>query len=287
MSFTEAARHLHIAQPSVSHDIAELEKELGSKLFSRTKNGITLTPAGKVFLTEANKILNIALGARRKIEKMTMGESGELRFGFVAEQMIEPITPFLKDYYEKHPVIDMTFNSYTSIDVSRRLLSNELDLGFGRRESLMRHEDTDWMPLYTDPFYFAVPTGHWLAKNESIKFNQVANETILIMSRESNPGFYDLTQRLYMAHGVAPRLNTTSNDRISIMMMARIGMGIVLLTKLFFSAYNLHDLVLVRLDEDDAFHEVGVAWNKRAANPLVGPFLKDLAEYLKESPISI
>jgi len=287
LSFTEASKHLHIAQPSVSHDIAELEKELGAKLFLRKKSGITLTPSGEVFLTEANKMLMIAMGARQKIEKMSSAESGELRFGFVAEQMIEPISGFLKQFHENHYNIGLTFNSYTSIAVARRIQSNEVDLGFGRRETLVRHEDTDWMHLYVDPFYFAVPKSHRLASEKAVSFEQVKDETILIMSNEANPGFYGMVQSFYLSRGVTPLLNATSNDRIATIMMARIGMGIAFLTKQFLDIFCFPDMVLLPLDEDDAFHDVGVAWNKREANPLAGTFLRELKDYLEKNPIII
>ena len=284
-SFTEAAKHLHIAQPSVSHDIAELEKELGAKLFARTRGGIKLTPAGEVFYAEANKIITISLGARQKIAKMAAAESGELRIGFVSEQMAEPIAPFFRQFRKGHPVVELTFNAFTSIEVSRRIQSNEVDIGLGRRESLVRHEDIDWMFLYHDPFYFAVPEGHRLAGEKTVTFEQVKDETILIMSSESNPGFYDLVQRLYLSRGMTPLLNATTNDRIATIMMARIGMGIALLSKQFLGVYNFPDIKLIQLAEDDAFHDVGVAWNKRAANPMTVAFLDELREYLSKKPI--
>ena len=287
MSFTEAAKHLHMAQPSVSHDVAELEKELGAMLFARTKTGIALTPAGEVFYAEANKMIMIALGARQKIEKMSAAESGELRFGFVSEQMVEPIAPFLKQFHASHPTIGLAFNAYTSISVSRRIQSNEVDLGLGRRESLVRHEDMDWMYLYHDPFYFAVPEGHRLAQEEAVTFEQVKDETILIMSSESNPGFYDLVQRLYMARGITPLLNATSNDRIATIMMARIGMGIALLTKQFIDVYSFPDIRHIPLAEADAYHDVGVAWNKRGANPMVKAFLDELRDYIAVTPVRL
>ena len=287
LSFTETAKQLHMSQPSVSHDIAELEKELGAKLFTRTKTGIALTPAGDVFIIEANKMLTIASCVRQKIEKMTAAESGELRFGFVSEQMIEPIVPFLGIFHTSHPTIGLTFNSYTSIAVARRIQSNEVDFAFGRCESLVRHKDIEWMHLYRDPFYFAMSEKHRLAGKKSVTLEQVKGETILIMSLEANPGFYELVQRLYMAHGLTPLLNATSNDRIGTIMMARVGMGIALMTKLFLGVYNFPDVKLVPLNETDAFHNVGIAWNKNASNPLAATFLDELKCYIAEYPIII
>jgi DNA-binding transcriptional LysR family regulator len=286
-SFTEAARHLHIAQPSVSHDIAELEKELGAKLFVRTRTGIELTPAGEVFYAEANKMITIALDARQKIEKMSEAESGEIHFGFVSGQMLEPVTPFLKLYHESNPNVVLRFNSYTSIAVSRRIRSNEVDLGLGRRESLVKDAETEWFRLYEDPFYLAVPKDHRLADRKSVSIDEIKDETIIIMSAESNPGFLELVQRLYIHHNTTPLLNTTSNDRIATIMMVRIGMGIALLTKQFLGVYSFPDIRHIQLYEEDAFHEVGIAWNKRTANPLIGPFLKELQGYIDDTPITV
>ena len=287
LSFTETARQLHMAQPSVSHDIAELEKELDAKLFARTKTGIALTPSGEVFYIEANKMLTIASCARQKIEKLSAAESGELRFGSVSEQMMEPLVPFLKVFHAAHPTVGLTFNSYTSIAVSRRVQSDEVDFAFGRHDSLVRHKNIEWMKLYRDPFYFAASKEHRFAKEKSVTLEQAKGETILIMSQDANPGFYELVQRLYQSHGLTPLINATSNDRISTIMMARVGMGIALLTKLFLEVYNFHDINLIQLEEADALHEVGIAWNKTVSNPLVTLFLEELQRFINKSPIII
>ena len=287
LSFTEAAKHLHIAQPSVSHDIAELEKELGAKLFTRSSKGIALTPQGEIFLADTCKIISILQSSKQKIESMTSGESGELRFGFISEQMAEPLVPFLEIFMKAHPKVSLTFNSYTSIALMRRIQSNEVDLAFGRREALVQHEDTDWLHLYKDPFTFIMPKTHPLADKKKLHFHDVANETILLMTSDSNPGFYDLVQRLYISHGITPLVNATTNDRLATIMMARLGMGIALLTQEFVCVYGFPDMVRLPLVDKDAYHDVGIAWDKRITNPMVELFLKELCEHLATNPISI
>jgi DNA-binding transcriptional LysR family regulator len=287
LSFTEAAKHLHIAQPSVSHDIAELEKELGTQLFVRTNKGIQLTPSGEIFFAETCKIMTILQNAKQKIESTASGESGELKFGFISEQMAEPVVTFLKIFREAHPSVNLTFNAYTSIALTRRIQSNEVDLAFGRRESLVRHEDTEWTHLYEDPFFFILPKTHPLAKHKSLRLSQVAAETILLMSSDANPGFYDMVQRLYLSHGITPLLNATTNDRMATIMMARIGMGIALLTKEFVSVYDFPGMVSIPLAEADAYHDVGLAWDKRITNPMVKLFLDELGAYVIGNPILI
>ena len=284
MSFTSAAKHLHIAQSAVSRDIAELEKELGTKLFDRTKVGISLTTSGQIFLEDACKILNIAQSSKQRIQTLSAGAKGDLIIGFISEQMIEPLVPLFKIFTEKHPSINIHFNSYTSISLARKIENNELDIAFGRYESLVRNDEINWKHLYKDPFYVAMPASHKLADAGKLTMDDIANETIIIMSRESNPGFFDLIQNLYLSRGLPLLVNSNSNDRMSTIMMCEIGMGLALMTKQFFKIYNFDNIKILPLDEEDAFHNVGIAWNKKTSNPAAKLYLEELEKYIETLP---
>ncbi|MDR3304601.1 MAG: LysR family transcriptional regulator [Clostridiales Family XIII bacterium] len=286
-SFTKAANHLHIAQSAVSHDMAELEKELGAKLFSRTMAGAVLTPAGEVFFSEAGKMIAIAQSAKEKIEKITAGENGDLHFSYVAEQMAEPIIPFLKQFHETHPGVALHFDAHNSIAVSRRIHENEIDFGFGRRESLVKHDDIEWLHLYEDPFFLAVPKGHRLAREKVVTVEMIRDETIILMSSETNPGFFDMVQKFCLAHGVTPLVNATTNDRTTTIMMARVSMGLAMQTLQFLKVYDFPDIVRIPFAETDAFHDVGIAWNKKSENTPAFQFLKELGAYLALNPIRL
>jgi DNA-binding transcriptional LysR family regulator len=287
MSFTEAAKHLYIAQSAVSHDIAELEKELDTKLFTRMRTGIRLTPTGEIFFAEACKMVSIAQGIKQKIKRIDAGGAGDLWFGFVAEQMIEPLVPFLRRYSEKHPCVDLHFNAYNSIVLSRHILNGDIDFAFGRGESLLRRDFLEWRRLYRDPFYLAVPKTHRLASEKAVTLDMIKDETIILMSNESNPGFFGLVQKLYLSRGMTPLLNATSNDRMASIMMMRIGMGLTLLTKQFLKVYNFDDIVHIPIAEDDAFHDIGVAYRKEATSELAEQFLRELWDYAEASPFTV
>ena len=65
LHFRRAAERLHIAQPAVSEQISKLERELDVQLFARTQRSVSLTPAGRVLLDEARRVLRLAEDARR------------------------------------------------------------------------------------------------------------------------------------------------------------------------------------------------------------------------------
>jgi DNA-binding transcriptional LysR family regulator len=83
LNFTRAAAHLHVAQPALSRQVADLEEELGVDLLRRTSHGVLLTAEGKLFLEEARAILKRADESVAKVRALARGELGELQVGYV------------------------------------------------------------------------------------------------------------------------------------------------------------------------------------------------------------
>src|SRR4029077_5208649 len=81
--YGRAAERLDIAQPALSRQIQDLEKELGFMLFERLPRGVRLSAAGKMYLKDAGRILPEVAEARRRAERVATGKAGTLRVGFV------------------------------------------------------------------------------------------------------------------------------------------------------------------------------------------------------------
>lgn len=275
LNFTEAAKRLYIAQSAVSHNIAELEKELNVKLFIRNKQSVILTSAGEVFLKEAFKITSLAREAACKTKELISGASGRLTIGFVFTPIIECMVDHFKNFYKNYPNIDVYYYSYDSITISRMLDNDELDIGFARLITLNNIDKKIWKPLYRDPLYIAVPAEHPLSKESKINLKMVSDEPFILMNREANPGMFDSVTQLCMNRGFTPRIIDYTNDLMATILMAQIGMGLIILPG-HFSHCVPDDLVLIPIDDEDAYHEIGVVWNKQNANPAVELFLKEL-----------
>src|SRR5215468_2316603 len=82
-SFTRGAARVHVAQPAVSQQIAQLERELGDKLFDRSDRQVHLTPAGEAFLPYARAALDAALDGRDAIVSMRGVLTGQLAVGTI------------------------------------------------------------------------------------------------------------------------------------------------------------------------------------------------------------
>jgi LysR family transcriptional regulator, hydrogen peroxide-inducible genes activator len=82
-SFTRAAQHEHVAQPSLSQQIRKLEDELGARLFNRPGRSITLTPFGQRFEQHARRVLDEIEGARHEMDEMLGLRRGSVNLGAI------------------------------------------------------------------------------------------------------------------------------------------------------------------------------------------------------------
>lgn len=91
--FGRAAERLGIAQPALSRQIQDLEKELGFSLFDRLSRGVKLSAAGRLYLSDARRILQDVHEARRRAERVATGKAGTLRVGFGETQSWHGVVP--------------------------------------------------------------------------------------------------------------------------------------------------------------------------------------------------
>jgi DNA-binding MarR family transcriptional regulator len=112
-SFTRAAEHLLVAQPSLSQQIKSLERELGGPLLERLPKGVRLTAAGKAFLPEARAAVTHAERARRNARSALGLEAGELEVATVTSVAFGVLPPAFERWRERYPGMTITLREYT------------------------------------------------------------------------------------------------------------------------------------------------------------------------------
>lgn len=126
---TAAARALNVTQSAASAAIAALEERHAIKLFHRVGRGITLTEAGRVFLTEARDVLARARAAEHVLEELSGLKRGTLRV--VASQTIAAywLPPILAAFHDRYPAIGIELSIANTEQAAVRVHSGEADLG--------------------------------------------------------------------------------------------------------------------------------------------------------------
>lgn len=106
-SFTSAASALHVAQPSLSHSIRGLERELGTQLFHRLGRGVRLTPEGEALLPRAQEVVRAFGHAHAAVQDVQGLEAGRLDIAAVTALAVDPLAELTGQFRRAHPGIDV------------------------------------------------------------------------------------------------------------------------------------------------------------------------------------
>ncbi|MGF6824099.1 DNA-binding transcriptional LysR family regulator [Microbacterium sp. ZKA21] len=126
--FTRAAETLHVAQPSLSRQIATLENEMGGVLFHRARGNITLTAAGETLLPRARRILADADAIRVEMGELAGLQRGRVRLGATPTLCVSLVAEAMSAFHRAHPGIGLQLTEAGSRLLIERLTAGELDM---------------------------------------------------------------------------------------------------------------------------------------------------------------
>jgi DNA-binding transcriptional LysR family regulator len=207
LHFGRAAARLHIAQPPLSRQIRDLEREVGTPLFERVARGAELTPAGRAFLPEARLTLAQAERAQRTAQRAALGEIGRLRVGFMEAATYSGILPDVLGFFRMHlPHIGLSLFEMDSAQQEDAFRDGRIDLGIlqsppADADRWLRVEQVD-----TDPLVAALPEAHRLAMRTRVALADLAAESFVFFPRNVAPALYDELVARCRSAGFSPRV---------------------------------------------------------------------------------
>lgn len=227
LHFGRAAERLHIAQPALSQQIRQLEAELGLNLLERTTRRVALTPDGAAFLPHARQLLVSAAGVAQAAEELRIGARGRLRLGFVDSTAFDLVPRFLRRFRSAWPEAEVELHTMSSDEQARALVDGELDLGIARTAPVRPAVDSQI--LGHDRFLVAVPTGHPVAGQQTVRLSRLANDTFVGFSRGSSPSLHAELRSLLAAHDVMydPAIEATEYTTVVGLVAAGEGVALV------------------------------------------------------------
>jgi DNA-binding transcriptional LysR family regulator len=128
-SFSGAARALHLAQPSISEQVRQLEAELGVELFARVGRGIALTEAGRRFRPEAERVLETLESARDAVRAVRDVRGGVLSFGMFGSASAYLIADLASTFRRRHPDVRVRLVGRNSSEVADAVREGGLEAG--------------------------------------------------------------------------------------------------------------------------------------------------------------
>jgi DNA-binding transcriptional LysR family regulator len=142
--FTRAAERCHVVQSALSHQIAKLERELGARLFDRTRRQVRLTAAGEAFVPAARQALDAAARARAEVAAVTGEVRGRLALGAIGTVTAVDLAALLADFHTRYPDVRIALRSGASLELIAEVRAGGLDAAFlgvpsGFRPTGVRH----------------------------------------------------------------------------------------------------------------------------------------------------
>lgn len=202
--YTRAAELLSITQPSLSHAISSLEKELGVKLFEKEGRNVVLTKCGQAFLEDVEQALDILDSSISSLQMTGSGE-GLIDIGVLRTLSVNLIPNIVRGYLDSHPdrQVDFRFHNSSGLtpDIIAELKERKYDVAFC---SMMENEPTvEFIPIAKQELVLIVPKGHPLEDRDNIDLAEALNYPLIGFSRRS--GLRPIVDKLFEQCGPIPK----------------------------------------------------------------------------------
>jgi len=287
LNFTKAAKRLGVAQPPVSRQIAQLERELEVQLFQRTKRKVLLTDAGQRFLSESRALLRQAEVAVEIARQAKMGAVGTIRVA-MGKGLGDIVSYVINHHIRVVPGIDFDIMDSVSGLQSDALAAGRIDVGFLRPP--VTNLEVVSQKLFSERLTVVLRKSSALARRARLSLRDLRNETLLLVDRPLSPGVHDKTLELCRRAGISPQItpvDITCYDEAGAMMVAT-GKGIYFAVgKNPIHPSFADQLVAIPLADPAAFIEVHVAWRKDEASPAILSFLEMTRAFFKRVPVGL
>jgi LysR family transcriptional activator of glutamate synthase operon len=225
LSFSRSAESLHVSQPALSHQMQQLERELGTKLFDRQSRRIKLTPSGEVFLPLAQAVLFRADEAVRVLKEHMGVEAGEVRVGCNPSVATYVAPKLLASFRTTYPRVTVELVEGGDADLARMVLEGNIDFAVVTASGSPTTLDTTF--LTAEELMVVVRPGHHLAGRRSVALPELANEAFLFPSESFNVTVQ--VMEACRSAGFEPRVPYRTGSVESVKNCVRQGLGISVL----------------------------------------------------------
>jgi DNA-binding transcriptional LysR family regulator len=228
LNFTKAAVRLHLAQPSLTRQIQNLEEEIGVRLLERSKKHVALTEEGTAFLVDARRMIALAEESIRAVQRLSRGETGQLNVGYLSNFNFDLLPKTLVAFREAHPHNALNLFDMTPAEQFRALEARKIDVGFVglhfRAAALPLH----WELIARHKTVVALPSKHALAKKARVGLAELRTMFFVGMSEKTHPGFREWLVETCQTAGFIPRILQDADLEPGLMRFVAEGLGVTL-----------------------------------------------------------
>ena len=271
--YREASRRLHIAQPSISEAVSDLEGELGLKLFLRTHRNARLTPEGEIFYADAIRILQQAETAILTAKRAAQGKVGRLSIGFIGSATLSFLPDLIRRYKLVYPNVKLVLHDLYPVELDQAWDRGEIDIAITR--SLEHSKNLQSRILLRDPLVAVLPRSRKL-KSKKIRLADLANERFILFHRKGAPAVFDTIVGACRSQGFSPRVENEPNSMQTILSLVEAEEGVAIVPASS-SSLRSNGVQFIRLVPGNLYLDLIVAWPLGEASAVLRTFLDFLS----------
>jgi len=236
LNFTKAAAHVHVAQPALSRQIADLEYELGVDLLKRTSHGVVLTAQGKLFLEEVKEILGRAEEAVRKVRAQARGEFGELHIGYLPPLELRILPRALAEFNDSTPNVRVVLHDLGTDEICHKLRDGSLQLALMLEPSEEARTGIAFEEIGRFPFFVAMAASHPLTRMKKVHLDSLAEQPLVVMGKKRNSEYHRILRKVFAPR--RPNVAVESDSVNSLITEVEIGRTVAVVSQVFKDAVS-------------------------------------------------
>ena len=205
-SITNAAKKLYISQPSLSQMVKLVETNLGTPIFNRSTDPLTLTYAGEKYIEAAQKILTINTNLAKEIEEIAQEDHGKLRFGVPVQRGMQVLPYVLPKFFKLYPYVDVELFEQGSGLMENMVLDGTIDMAC--MTTIARHSDLKYILIENEDLVLLCSKDTNLAKRippgTPISITEARNEKFV--SNKPGHSVRAIQDNLFITHDMHPKI---------------------------------------------------------------------------------
>ena len=242
-NITKASNELCISQPAISKAIKKLEEQLGGKLFVRNPRGVLLTDEGKEFYNYIKQAMECISSAENKFTDLINLETGCIKIGSTSTLTKEFLLPFIKEFKDKHPNININISINISSELFNNLRNGLIDIMFLNIDGKNIPDDIEVIKCKEVQDCFVVSEKYKELAQKEISFSDISKYPLILQAKGSN------TRAFLDDYCDKNNITLSPNIEISyslVVEFAKIGLGIGYVTEDYIQK-ELKDGSLIKL----------------------------------------
>ena len=267
MSFTAAAELVHVTQSTLSHQIRQLEEELGTTLFERSARGAHLTRAGEIFLAGVRRAMRDIDGTIAMVKNNPNGPAGEVRFLIGSHGFALSLLPgCLHNFIEKCPAVRTSVSEFISVAFHDKLETESFDIAIGENwaaDTPPANTSFVFEPLYTEELALAVSRDHPLARRKRVRIVELHQCKLALPTPDI--AARRVMDRCFAQAGVVPNIVIELSALDCLYQIVRQSDDVA--TVLANNVFSNEGVVFVPMEDPTPMRAVGFFWRKGAESP--------------------